>query len=590
MSPILKILPDGPELRADEGEGLDAALTRAGIPISLYCGGRGLCGKCLVEIVRGALPAPLENERALAARRSLPPNFRLACRIHISGDLDVLIPQSSLQARMPVLRQGVERSFALEPVVRMIRFSVPAPALGSPEALFDLVRAKFPRTDLIASPDALRSLVRAWEQRGPEGELTVIVHANRELLAAEPGDMSDHAYGIALDLGTTTVVAELVDLVSGRVVDTAAALNPQARFGADVVSRISAAFGNPARAEELRRVLLDSLNGMIRDLCERSGVPRRQVYEAVVAGNTAMNHLFLGLPVDTLAVAPYFAAFSVLPPIPAAECGLEINPAGKVIIAPNIKSFVGGDISAGLTAIDAAHHPGNFLFVDLGTNGELVLKNGLKFTATSTAAGPAFEGMTISCGMLALPGAVFKAAAKDGAAFAVETIGGEPPRGVCGTGLIDIVALALRRGLLSPQGHILNPSKAICVADGVALTQKDIREVQLAAAAVKTGIRMLLEAEGLSVTALDDVYVAGAFGSYLDLGNAMALGLLPRVEMEKIRFIGNSSLAGARAMLLSTAERERCEALAGRIGHESLARGPAFQALFVDALEFKEWS
>jgi uncharacterized 2Fe-2S/4Fe-4S cluster protein (DUF4445 family) len=565
MSPILKILPDGPELRADEGEGLDAALTRAGIPISLYCGGRGLCGKCLVEIVRGALPAPLENERALAARRSLPPNFRLACRIHISGDLDVLIPQSSLQARMPVLRQGVERSFALEPVVRMIRFSVPAPALGSPEALFDLVRAKFPRTDLIASPDALRSLVRAWEQRGPEGELTVIVHANRELLAAEPGDMSDHAYGIALDLGTTTVVAELVDLVDGRV-------------------------GNPARAEELRRVLLDSLNGMIRDLCERSGVPRRQVYEAVVAGNTAMNHLFLGLPVDTLAVAPYFAAFSVLPPIPAAECGLEINPAGKVIIAPNIKSFVGGDISAGLTAIDAAHHPGNFLFVDLGTNGELVLKNGLKFTATSTAAGPAFEGMTISCGMLALPGAVFKAAAKDGAAFAVETIGGEPPRGVCGTGLIDIVALALRRGLLSPQGHILNPSKAICVADGVALTQKDIREVQLAAAAVKTGIRMLLEAEGLSVTALDDVYVAGAFGSYLDLGNAMALGLLPRVEMEKIRFIGNSSLAGARAMLLSTAERERCEALAGRIGHESLARGPAFQALFVDALEFKEWS
>ena len=590
MSPILRILPDGGEFTAADGEGLDAVLARAGFALSLYCGGRGLCGKCFVEIVRGTLPDAREDERALAARRGLDPRFRLACRHKVAGDLDVRVPTSSLLPRMPVLSQGVERSFALEPSVRKIRIAVPKPALAEPEALFDLVRARFPGEGLTASPGALRSLVKAWTESGPAGEITVVLHAGRALLAAEPGDTADRAYGIALDLGTTTVAADLVDLVSGRVVDTAAALNAQVRFGADVVSRISAAFGDPARAEELRRVLLDSLNALIAGLAGRRGVARGEIYEAVVAGNTAMNHLFLGLPVDTLAVAPYFAVFSALAPIPASECGLAISPAGTVLVAPNLKSFVGGDISAGLAAVDAGHRPGNFLFVDLGTNGELVLKSGSKFTATSTAAGPAFEGMTISCGMLALPGAVFKAAAEAGTAVAVETVGGESPRGVCGTGLIDLVALALRRGLLSPAGHILDPGKTIPVADGIVLTQKDIREVQLAAAAVKTGIRMLLEAEGLAAADLDEVLVAGAFGGSLDLGNAMALGLLPRVAPEKIHFVGNSSLAGARAMLLSTTERERCVALAGRVGHESLARGGAFQALFVGALEFKEWS
>jgi uncharacterized 2Fe-2S/4Fe-4S cluster protein (DUF4445 family) len=610
MSPTVRILPDDLSFAAVEGDVLADVLDRAGVALSLYCGRRGLCGKCLVEIVRGPLPAPGEDERAFLARRGLPLNCRLSCRYRISADLDVQVPEFSRLPRMPVLSRGVERSYPLEPDIRKIRLDVPQPALESPVALLDLVRAKFPQVkgrafaaegnlraepgapaavDLGASPDALRALIRAWEGGGPGSVLTAVLFADRELLTAEPGDTADQAFGIAVDLGTTTLVAELVDLTSGTVIDTAAALNPQVKFGSDVVSRISAAFGAPARAAELRDVVIAGLNEMIGGLCERNGVPRERVYEAVVAGNTAMNHLFLGLPVGTLAVAPYFAAFSVLPPVPVPATGLALNPAGRVIVAPNIKSFVGGDISAGLAAIDAGSHPGNFLFIDLGTNGEIVLKKGPRFTATSTAAGPAFEGMTISCGMLALPGAVYKAEDRDGGT-AVETIGGLPARGVCGTGLIDLIAAALRQGRLSPQGHIGDPSQRIPVDGSVELTQKDIREVQLASAAVKTGIRMLLEANGTSAQELDAIYVAGAFGNYLNIPNAMALGLLPRVPEEKIRFIGNSSLAGARAMLLSAAERERCEALVGRIDHESLARGAAFQALFVEALEFKEWS
>jgi len=591
MSPIVTILPDGPSVRAAEGEGLADALRRAGVPLSLYCGGRGLCGKCLVEIAGGALPPAAEDERRLLERRGLMTGrFRLACRQVVGGDLEIRVPAGSLLPRMPVLSRGVERSFDLDPAVRKIPIVLPRPTLAEPEALFDQVRALFPGESLAASPAALRSLVRAWDKAGPDGPLTAVIYQGRELLAVEPGDTSNRAFGLALDLGTTTVVAELVDLISGRILDTAAGLNAQAAYGADVVSRLTAAFGRPDKAAELRRVLLESLNGLIAGLCGRNGVEAGEVYETVVAGNTAMNHLFLGLPVDTLAVAPYFAAFSVLPPVPATDAGLAISSAGRVTIAPNIKSFVGGDISAGLAAIDAAHHPGSFLFVDLGTNGELVLKRGDRFTAASTAAGPAFEGMTISCGMLAFPGAVFKAADRDDGHPAVETVGGEAPRGVCGTGLIDLLALALRRGRVTPQGRIVDASKVLPFADGLALTQKDVREVQLAAAAVKSGIQVLLEAEGITSAELDDIYVAGAFGAYLDLGNAMALGLLPRVDPRKLRFVGNSSLAGARAMLLSNAERARGEALVGRIGHESLARGPAFQARFVDALEFKEWS
>lgn len=589
MSPTVKILPDGPSVPAAEGAVLADVLDGAGLALSFYCGRRGLCGKCLVEIVRGPLPAPAPDEQALLARRGLPLNFRLSCRYRIEADLDVRVPEFARLPRIPVLSRGVERSFPIGPDLRKIRLDVPRPALDSPVALLDLVRARFPGIVLEAAPDALRALVRAWEDGGPGGGFTAVIFGDRELLTAEPGDTAGQAYGIAVDLGTTTLVVELVDLTSGAVLDTAAALNPQIKFGSDVVSRISAAFQAPARAAELRDAVTAALNGMIGGLCERNGIPRDRVYEAVVAGNTAMNHLFLGLPVDTLAVAPFFAAFSVLPPVPVPESGLALNPAGRVVVAPNIKSFVGGDISAGLAAIDAGPHPGSFLFVDLGTNGELVLKKGLRFTATSTAAGPAFEGMSISCGMLALPGAVYKAEDRDGGTV-VATVEGRPARGICGTGLIDLIASALRRGLISPQGHIADPSKKIPVAGPVELTQKDVREVQLAAAAIKTGIRMLLVATGTSTRDLDAIYVAGAFGSYLNVANAMALGLLPRAPAEKIRFIGNSSLAGARALLLSAAERTRCEALVGQIDHESLARGADFQGLFVEALEFKEWS
>jgi uncharacterized 2Fe-2S/4Fe-4S cluster protein (DUF4445 family) len=263
---------------------------------------------------------------------------------------------------------------------------------------------------------------------------------------------------------------------------------------------------------------------------------------------------------------------------------LRVNPNARVYAAPNIKSFVGGDISAGLLAIDMANRKGNHLFIDLGTNGEIVLKTEKKFVATSTAAGPAFEGMNIGSGMLALPGAIFKAEKKH--RLILHTIGSTKPQGICGTGLIDLVAIYLGEGRITPTGKIVDGNGKIEIASGIYLTQKDVREIQLALAAVKSGIRMICEKFRLKKEDLDNVFIAGAFGNYLNTKNAMRIGLLPRIDPQKIVFVGNSSLAGARAMLLSEPVRKGAESLLKKIQYISLATDPRFQECFIDSLNF----
>jgi uncharacterized 2Fe-2S/4Fe-4S cluster protein (DUF4445 family) len=586
MTHTIKILPGGRVIKAASGTILADALHEAGFPISLYCGKMGLCGKCFVEIIRGGLPHPDSQEKIILERLLLANNYRLSCRYRISGSLMIRIPEESLLPQMPVLTQGVRRTIAIDPPAKKVALSLPRPDLSTPLALTDLIQSRFPGVSLKISAEALR--VQAAFPEGPDMKMTAVVYKGSELTDIEPQDTTGRNFGLAVDLGTTTLVVELVDLNSGKTLDTEVGLNAQNRYGADVVSRIAAAYADPEKSRELKEVVVGALNEMIGRLLEKRHIPSNFVYEAVIAGNTAMNHLFLGLPVQTLAVSPYYALFSLLPALPAASTGLAINPRGKVYLAPNIKSFVGGDIAAGLAAADLASLPGNVLFIDLGTNGEIVLKKDRRFTATSTAAGPAFEGMNISCGMLALPGAIYKAEFRN--KLHVRTISGRPALGVCGSGLIDLVAVFLKNGLISSQGQIQGPGKRIRVTKDIFLNQKDIRQMQLAAAAVKTGIRLLLAKSRLVSRDLDAVYVAGALGSTLNLYNSMALGLLPKCPEKKIFFIGNSSLAGARALLLSRAERSRCEKLVRRVRHLSLAEDALFQKTFIDALEFGAWS
>ena len=586
MNPTLKIFPQGGSIQVQKNILLIDALQEAGVNLISFCHKQGLCGKCFVEILRGKQPKPDIREKELLARKRLPGNFRLACLYRITKDLAVRIPEAARLSLMPVLKHGYRRTILPDPAVRKIVFAPSRPDLASPLSLSDQVRAYFPGLGKRASPDLLKNL--AVHLDDPSGKATAIVYDGTEILDFEAADTAEQNFGLAIDIGTTTLAAELVNLNTGKTIDDATALNGQARFGADVISRITTVFQDPLKSEALRTAVLDSLKTMIEGMLEKHRIPARHVYEAAVAGNTAMNHLFLGSPVKTLAVSPYHAVFSALPPLPASETGLLMNQRGKVYVAPNIKSFVGGDIAAGLAAIDLAEQKGDFLFIDLGTNGEIVLKKGRQFTATSTAAGPAFEGMNISHGMLAVPGAVYKAEYANG--LKLMTIGNRPALGICGTGLIDLISLFLERGVISPQGHITGREKKIGVRPNLFLTQKDVREVQLAAAAIKTGIRLLLGVHKLAVADLDGIYVAGAFGNYLNIPNSMRLGLLPRLARKKIIFVGNSSLAGAKALLVSRRERIRCERLAQKIRHVSLATDAAFQKTFIEALKFGAWT
>ncbi|MCX6565271.1 MAG: ASKHA domain-containing protein [Candidatus Aminicenantes bacterium] len=591
MSPYVSIFPSGRRLTADFGDLLSDILAKEDIPLNLYCGRRGVCGKCFVEILSGDLPPSDERDQALARAKNLDPSrHRLACRLPVRGDLSIRIPEQALIPKARILSRGTGKEIFLDPTVRKIAVRPSRPDLHSPHALLEGLKTGLGLPGLRLAPETLFSAAAVLSE-APEKDpmVTAVLGVGDELRGVERGDTTSRLFGLAIDLGTTTLAADLVDLGTGTVIGNAAGLNGQSSFGADVVSRISAAFKDPAQAVALRNAVLASINGLISDLRRTTGVEPGEIYETVVAGNTAMNHFFLGLPVDGLAVAPFVGVFSVAPPLPADRTGLRVNPLGRIYLSPNLQSFVGGDITAGVVATDLPSRLGNVLFLDLGTNGELVLKTDRGMTSTSTAAGPAFEGMSVSCGLSAQTGAVDKAVLLEDGTIDVETIGGGPARGVCGSGLVDVIAAYLRRGDLSADGRILRPDKRLPVTPDVSLTSQDVREIQLASAAVKAGMRMLLESAHLGVEELDEVLVAGAFGAYLNVDNAAAIGLLPRLPGGRVKFVGNTSLEGARALLLSGRERLRAESFPRIIRHLPLAQDKAFQQIFVEELSFREW-
>jgi len=585
MADTIRILSHGRTITAEKKEILAEKIREAGIPLNLYCNKRGLCGKCFVEIVAGRRPDAGDRERFWLEEKGLDPAHRLSCQYEIDGDLEINVPVSSTHEDVPILPSIPHSFVSPNPAVRKYYLELGKPEISSPDSLFERILSGLGLEHMKIQPEILRELALTLEKAGYR--TTVVVHLEKEVLAVEPGKTLDRNFGLAIDVGTTTLVMELVDVESGKVLDLEAALNSQSARGADVISRITYALADKKNTQELRGLALETLNQMIRRLLVRNRIPAASVYETVVSGNTAMNHLLLGVPLDTLARAPYHAVFSCLPALEAKDVGLGIYPRGKVYVAPNIKSFVGGDISSGLLASGLADRSGNYLFIDLGTNGEIVLKTGEGLMATSTAAGPAFEGMNISCGLPALPGAVYKA--EDTGALRVFTIGNRPPLGVCGTGLIDLAAVFLERGEIAPGGAIRNTGKTLAVAADIALTQDDIRQLQLACAAIKSGIQLMLKSADLSIQKLDGIYIAGAFGNYLNVKNTMAIGLLPSVEEGKIVFIGNSSLAGARLLLLAKEERAKVESLVGKIRYLSLASDPEFQDHFIQGLEFKSW-
>ena len=584
MAYTIKILNHHKTIQATKGDLLADKILESGIELSLYCQKKAVCGKCFIEIKKGYLPPLDEHEEFLIRQKKLTQNHRLACKYLIKGDLSIFIPPESLLQKTLILKTGMKLPLAIDPPVKKYYVELEKPVLSRPHSLVSLLKKNLRKKSILVPLNVLKDLPKILEKNS--FKLTAALHDDEEVLAIEGGDTTGQCFGLAVDVGTTTIVAELVDLNTGESIDSVTDNNSQMKHGMDIVSRISFAYNNTENLGKLRDLVLKTINQMVTRALKKNGLLPEKVYEIIFAGNTAMNHLLLGIPVDTLAVSPFHAVYHTLPEMAANDLGFQLNPNAKAYVAPNIKSFVGGDISAGLQAVDLPNRSGNCLFIDLGTNGEIVLKTEKKLVATSTAAGPAFEGMNISSGMLALPGAIHKVEKKN--RLVLHTIGKESPRGICGTGLIDLIALFLEEGKISHKGRISDKTGMIAVTDTISITQQDAREIQLAIAAVKTGIRMILEKFCIKKERLDNVFIAGAFGNFMNIKNAMRIGLLPSIDPKKVVFVGNSSLAGARALLLSRQARVKTEALIRKIRYISLATDPRFQDIFVYSLYFPD--
>ena len=584
MKHQVHISPQNLTIEIPDGEILSESLNRLGIPLATYCHARGICGKCVVEIKSGNPAPPDALEKRLQSGRLLAPNHRLSCRLSVKNPLSIFIPDSSLVRNMPVLGASLKTAFPLMPAIA--KYAFPS-ALIKGHDLKKTLKALFNSLEVVAA-EGSEERVAAGLSRAANagGVLTAVLHGETRLIAIEEGDTTGEIFGIAVDIGTTTVAMRLIDLSTGLSLCSDYGLNSQFQYGSDVVSRLTYAYQHPDGKDRLKTAIRDLLNTMIDSLLARSGTRRDFVYEIVVAGNTAMNHFFMGEKIDTLAVYPFEPSTFFFSQDSARTAGLNLDPHCRLFVVPNIRSFVGGDITAGVTALKLPELGGNRLLMDLGTNGEIVLKAGDKLLTTSTAAGPAFEGMNISCGMLARPGAICKVWLESGERK-IETIGGEKPAGICGTGLLDLTVCLAEQGLIDGFGKIADPSRMIIVSEGIELQQKDLRQLQLAIAAVKAGVKALMRRAGLKTADLDAVYVAGAFGNYLDPGNAVKLGFLPPVDKNKLIYIGNSSLEGAAAILCSMPERLKLRRTVASIEHVSLSSDPGFQDLYIDALSFE---
>jgi len=583
------------------------AAAQAEIVLETPCGGKGHCGKCRVKIASGC-PKPTEHDAKFFTPEELAAGWRLACQTRLVKNAVIEVPQDVRFFGQKILVDGIARKVELDPSLRKIAVQVPQATLDDQACDLDRVRqvlkAALPKP--VVSLPFIRTLPAAL---GTGGDCTLLLK-NDELAAVEKSDTTSVCYGVAVDIGTTSVVGALMDLTTGREICSASRMNPQVSRGDDVISRLTYIAENPGGLNELHELILGCVNDVIAELCETAEIAGDDIYEVCTVGNTTMNHIFLNVDPRGIAQSPFAAVVREGINAPAAEMGIRINPAGNVFASPNIAGFVGGDTVGVILATGMMHGSSVRLAIDIGTNGELVLAAKNKVLSCSTAAGPAFEGARIRQGMRAAQGAIDKVIFND--SVEVTTIGNAPARGICGTGLIDSVAEMVRTGVVDYTGRILDPGEfdapgflkeRIASRDGanlfvlvsadkahnnhaVSLTQRDVREVQLAKGAIRAGIEILLTEMGLTSSDIDEVYLAGAFGNFIRRSMAKRLGLLPAIPSDRIKFVGNAAGTGAKMLLAARKFREEAEIISRNVRYVELGGRPDFQEQFMMSMLF----
>jgi len=604
------VYPGGMILHVEEGTPVRELLVREGLLVDFPCGGRGLCGQCMIRI--DPPTASGQGGKKPLGEAELAAGMRLACLAVIEQDCSLYIPeerQTAVLWRDPAAAEGTRTLYGEALVVRR-ELTLPAPSLADQRADWERLRealgsegpaaAHMPPPTAAAIEEAGRTLreaqwrVDAFLQEDGQGS---------ELLCIRPVS-TEAVYGFAVDLGTTTIDVACHDLETGRQIGRKVLLNRQSAFGADVISRAQAFVEDP---ERVRAAALQTICDCAEMLLQETGVPRERVVRTTVVGNSIMMHIFHGLDARQLALAPYIPRVAGMMRRPPEDYGFQFQACGWVESLPLISAFVGADTVGMILALDLQHEREPSLSIDIGTNGEMVLSRGGELITTSTAAGPAFEGAQIACGMRALEGAITHLSVGPDGEVSAQVVGGGRPKGICGSGLISGVAALLEAGVLGGSGRLLEAEDlqspglrgrlfrkddlpAFRLSDGqgpeVYISQKDIRELQLAKGATRTGIDMLLAETGMSAGELSKIRLAGNFGSGLDVASTIRIGLVPEVPVERVDVVGNAALRGASLALVSREYRRRACEVYRRSRFLELAAKPDFQMRFAASMFF----
>ena len=625
----VNLQPIGRRIEVPAGTNLLDAARLAGVELVAVCGGEGTCGTCRLRPVSGQLSPRTLTEEAELSADDLAAGYRLACQAAVLSDVRIDIPPESFTTPQRLQLEGQEIPTELDPLVVPLEIAVPPPSLGDLRS--DLTRlrdvlAALGHADLRFSlpvsadlPEKLRA--NNWRIRLAirDDEVVAILHPIS--LATRHPSLST-LYGLAVDVGTTKLAAYLVNLETGETAAQAGAMNPQIAYGEDVISRITYVNEHADGSKILQAKLVEALDHLLGDLCAEANVSRQQVVEAVIVGNTAMHHLFVGLPVKQLGESPYVAAVGEAMQFPASQVGLELAVGAYVYLPPNIAGYVGADHVSMLLGAGGAElfeprrseeRKGNFnkpshlrgktiVALDIGTNTEISLFHAGRHYSCSCASGPAFEGAHISDGMRAAPGAIERVRI-EGEKVKVHTIGGGAAVGICGSGILDVVAGLLEAGLLDKRGvlkgnhpnlrvanntkeFVLTPAERSSIGRELKVTRQDVNEIQLAKGAIRAGIEILLEEAGIEDQDIELFVVAGAFGTYLDLESAIRIGMFPDLPRACFRQVGNAAGSGARKLLVSKQQRRLADEIAREVNYVELAVHPDFMKIYVKALAF----
>ncbi len=607
---MIHFQPVGRKVETRKGRTILELAADAGIPIESICGGGGKCGKCRVVIRSGSsniTPLNLSEVKALGDEERAS-GARLACQASVvrEGAIVVEVPQESQRGHQRLLAAGTEREVRLEPAVRKIVLDIPPATLedlrADDDRLVDMVQ-KEARSQLTIAPGVHRDLPAALREKS--WVTTVTTFRRKEVIRVEPGDTTDELFGVAVDIGTTKVVAYLVDLNSGKILGTESMPNPQIPFGEDVIARITFCNKEKDGVQRLQEVIAKGVDDLSSRLCKAAGIEPDDVLEVMVVGNTAMHHLFFGIPAQHLAEAPYAPVVRTSLVVPPEHVGLGTYPFGKVTSLPNIAGFVGADAVADMMACGLYKSDEIEMMIDIGTNTEIIAGSKDRLVSCSCASGPAFEGAHIKYGMRASSGAVERVwIDPEDKTASVRTVDEAPARGICGSGIVDALSEMLSVGIIDASGKIrMNPAspnvrrnadripeyvlvdaKDVFNGTPITITQHDIQEIQLAKAAIFTGVATVMRKLGVKPSDLSKIYAAGAFGTYVDASSAIKIGMYPDVPIERIEFVGNAAGSGARMCLRSTRMRDLAEKLSRKVEYVELAAEKDFQSEFAQAM------